>query len=795
MDPPATLPDWHTLRDETLRAIASRNENLRAHLDTLLQLEMLADPVKRGLPPEVVASVLSGATPKYFQSLSALDHGCFNQNHRLIARLAAAGVVRHVITTNFDRLVEHALAEEGIVGRVCRTDAEFEAYAREPEDSSAIYVFKIHGSLDLPESIIARVEDEGRGLAGPKAVVLRKLLREFVFLFWGYSGADLKVDLDYLQMVSMASEAPGFIWNLHEAPGFREPVSTYVEQLLDLYRDRGRVVWATVPQALNRRLPHQSQVPLQPGRSEEIQAQREVRTAELREALRQWADASLSPSDSLLVYGRLLRKGGEGPSSASCYFSLNEIATQAEDWITVSRAQSELGELYAETGETAVAEESLSRANDLARTYGDIAAVLKIALTGGGLKVRRGTPLPALMSYGFAELLCGSMRSDNDAARRRISMDIADVLTKLKALEPALNRYRAAEQEARDAGAKEELAEILYRLGVSDFNRGETDSGIARIREAEELATWLGLRWSRDTYRLRLETLTGARGPDADELIDQVVAASRRTGNVRVEMNALVDAVTARTEQGRLDGAEQVLSEIAEYAADFGDADLLGEVQLARVDLYGAAGDDAQLAEALETAIQAQESHGPEPLVARLAELLGDVLWSDSGREADAFQWYERAVALHRKSLTFYPDLEDKLAGARVKLGRAAYPDDWDAFCDRLVAQCPSIDADLADVAREHGVDRSRLGEWSESNLGTYGRYSGLLTFIAIRCRRRRDAGDAEQCIPVLETLRTAALDFGDLQLAATLTNERGLTLMGSGRAEEAIGEFSQAAR
>src|SRR5688500_10180695 len=206
MDPPATLPDWHTLRDETLRATAGRDERLGAHLETLLQLEMLADPGKRGLPPEVVASVLSAATPRYFQSLRTLDHGSINQNHKLIARMAAAGVIRHVITTNFDRLVEVALREEGVASRICRTDGEFEAYANEPDDPSMVYVFKIHGSLDIPESIIARVEDEGRGLAGPKTAVIRKLLREFVFLFWGYSGADLKVDLDYLQMVSTASE-------------------------------------------------------------------------------------------------------------------------------------------------------------------------------------------------------------------------------------------------------------------------------------------------------------------------------------------------------------------------------------------------------------------------------------------------------------------------------------------------------------------------------------------------------------------------------------------------------------
>ncbi|WP_248960187.1 hypothetical protein [Sphaerisporangium perillae] len=33
MDPPSTLPDWHTLRDETLRAIATRDTYLARHLE------------------------------------------------------------------------------------------------------------------------------------------------------------------------------------------------------------------------------------------------------------------------------------------------------------------------------------------------------------------------------------------------------------------------------------------------------------------------------------------------------------------------------------------------------------------------------------------------------------------------------------------------------------------------------------------------------------------------------------------------------------------------------------------
>ena len=56
------------------------------------------------------------------------------------------------------------------------------------------------------------------------------------------------------------------------------------------------------------------------------------------------------------------------------------------------------------------------------------------------------------MGYGLAELLCSLMGTDADPSRRRISMDIADVLTKLRVLERALERYRSVEEEARNVG-------------------------------------------------------------------------------------------------------------------------------------------------------------------------------------------------------------------------------------------------------------------------------------------------------------------------------------------------------
>jgi len=99
LDPPAGLPDWHDLRDLTIAAVATRDPTSAAYIGRLTAVEMLAQAGKRGMTPELVASVLADATPAYFDSLDALHDGEPNANHEAVAALAAEGLVQHVVTT------------------------------------------------------------------------------------------------------------------------------------------------------------------------------------------------------------------------------------------------------------------------------------------------------------------------------------------------------------------------------------------------------------------------------------------------------------------------------------------------------------------------------------------------------------------------------------------------------------------------------------------------------------------------------------------------------------------------
>src|SRR5678815_4522684 len=73
IDPPATLPDWKTLRDETIRAVASVDDTLAPRLPALLD-QSIVGRSGGGLAPELVATIVRAVVPSYFQSLRVLDH-------------------------------------------------------------------------------------------------------------------------------------------------------------------------------------------------------------------------------------------------------------------------------------------------------------------------------------------------------------------------------------------------------------------------------------------------------------------------------------------------------------------------------------------------------------------------------------------------------------------------------------------------------------------------------------------------------------------------------------------------
>jgi hypothetical protein len=72
------------------------------------------------------------------------------------------------------------LTDEGVPFDVYRSQDEFARFPLSSAPSARFSVFKIHGCLERPETIIATVETQARGLAEHQRFVLRWLQERYL---------------------------------------------------------------------------------------------------------------------------------------------------------------------------------------------------------------------------------------------------------------------------------------------------------------------------------------------------------------------------------------------------------------------------------------------------------------------------------------------------------------------------------------------------------------------------------------------------------------------------------------
>jgi hypothetical protein len=106
--------------------------------------------------------------------------------HERLAELAARGLVTVFITTNFDRLLEHALAARGIEPVVVSSDASLKAAPR--REHSRCYILKPHG--DYLQETIRNTPAEVAELEPGIDAELREVLDRYGVVVLGYSGGD-----------------------------------------------------------------------------------------------------------------------------------------------------------------------------------------------------------------------------------------------------------------------------------------------------------------------------------------------------------------------------------------------------------------------------------------------------------------------------------------------------------------------------------------------------------------------------------------------------------------------------
>ena len=106
--------------------------------------------------------------------------------HEALAAIADRGLVRVFVTTNFDRLLEHALQARGIEPVVIGSDADLEAAM--PREHASCVVLKPHG--DYLRETIRNTPEELAELDPAVTAELGEVFSRYGIVVLGYSGAD-----------------------------------------------------------------------------------------------------------------------------------------------------------------------------------------------------------------------------------------------------------------------------------------------------------------------------------------------------------------------------------------------------------------------------------------------------------------------------------------------------------------------------------------------------------------------------------------------------------------------------
>jgi len=104
--------------------------------------------------------------------------------HRAIAELVSRGYIKVIITTNFDRLVENALEEKGIVPNVIYNDDS--AKGALPLTHASCVVIKVHG--DYLDSRIKNTPTELSRYGNEMNLLLDRIFDEYGLITCGWSG-------------------------------------------------------------------------------------------------------------------------------------------------------------------------------------------------------------------------------------------------------------------------------------------------------------------------------------------------------------------------------------------------------------------------------------------------------------------------------------------------------------------------------------------------------------------------------------------------------------------------------
>lgn len=149
LENPANLPSAMELKWDILKLLGSQPPKFYdIDKDQTLSQQYLSSEMLELMVQDLVEALGDRAR----DILNVFKNGQPNLYHLLIAKLAQHGLINRVFTTNFDILIERALAVEGVRYNVFETEHDFAEYLISPENYTDFPVFKLHGTIAFTEA-------------------------------------------------------------------------------------------------------------------------------------------------------------------------------------------------------------------------------------------------------------------------------------------------------------------------------------------------------------------------------------------------------------------------------------------------------------------------------------------------------------------------------------------------------------------------------------------------------------------------------------------------------------------
>jgi len=243
MSPPSSLPGWTAINRvflDNLALLLARHTEGQTGYDVANFIVDRAETVGVASPDFQAQFAEEALGAHYFELFKPLDIGTWNPAHAAIAALASTGLLRAVVTTNFDRLTELAMTAAGARPVVYASPSEFEALAGAlaREGGTEVPVIKVHGSVERRETLVDTLRQRVQGRPAVLETTLAGLFSKHAVLIVGFSGADLGYDPHYLGLRKGAKQCPSL--TVIQRPG-EEPKPGLVD-LVEVGEDRAR--WA-----------------------------------------------------------------------------------------------------------------------------------------------------------------------------------------------------------------------------------------------------------------------------------------------------------------------------------------------------------------------------------------------------------------------------------------------------------------------------------------------------------------------------------------------------------------------